>query len=72
MSIVIKAHFDGKAIIPDEPVILPINVPLELVIKRPPIKTQWNPRKAKAAVKRIASHAKPVGIPLDALHRENI
>ena len=30
MSIVIRAHYDGKVIIPDEPVNLPANKPLNL------------------------------------------
>lgn len=29
----IKAHFDGKVIIPDEPVNLPVNQPLNVVVK---------------------------------------
>ena len=33
----IQAHFDGKAIIPDEPVVLPKNTPLFILVgqKRP-------------------------------------
>ena len=29
MSIRVRAHFDGKAIIPDEPVDLPVDAPLQ-------------------------------------------
>ena len=29
----VRAHFDGKVIVPDEPVRLPINMPLDLDIK---------------------------------------
>ena len=29
MSVKVRAHFDGKAIIPDEPVDLPVDKPLE-------------------------------------------
>jgi len=37
MSIKVRAHFDGKAIIPDEPVDLPVDQPLqaELTVVRP-------------------------------------
>ncbi len=30
---VLKAHFDGKALIPDEPVDLPVNCALEIDVK---------------------------------------
>jgi len=70
VSIVIKAHFDGKTIVPDEPVDLPINQPLEFELKQP--EPEWDPEKARAALKRIAARAKPVGIPLEALRRENL
>jgi len=30
---VLKAHFDGKVLVPDEPVKLPVNRPLELHIQ---------------------------------------
>ena len=33
MTILIKAHFDGKAFIPDEPVDLPVNRPLTLTVE---------------------------------------
>jgi hypothetical protein len=33
MTMTIKAHFDGRAIIPDEPVELPLNEPLEVQIQ---------------------------------------
>lgn len=70
MAIVIRAHFDGKTIVPDEPVDLPVNEPLEFEFK--PREPDWDPEKAKAAIRRIASRAKPVGIPLEALRRENM
>lgn len=72
MSVIIKAHFDGKTIVPDEPVDLPINEPLEFELKQSPEELAWDPEKAKAAIKRIVSRAKPVGIPLEALRRENM
>ena len=30
---VLKAHFDGKVLVPDEPVDLPLNCPLEVQVK---------------------------------------
>ena len=29
----VRAHFDGRVIVPDEPVSLPVNTPLELDVK---------------------------------------
>jgi len=37
----LKAHFDGKALIPDEPVDLPLNCALEIEIK--PIQNEGGP-----------------------------
>ncbi len=72
MAMVIKAHYDGKTIVPDEPVDLPVNEPLELELKQSSAELAWDPEKAKAAIRRITSRAKPVGLPLEALRRENI
>ena len=35
MSMTIRAHFDGRVIIPDEPVELPVDQPLELEVRLP-------------------------------------
>jgi hypothetical protein len=73
MSIVIKAHFDGKTIVPDEPVDLPVNEPLEFVLWQQPLHLPWNPKKARAALKRLASRAvHGLNIPDEALRRENL
>jgi hypothetical protein len=34
MTLHVRAHFDGRAIVPDEPVDLPVNEPLEVRIDR--------------------------------------
>jgi len=72
MSIIIKAHYDGKTIVPDEPVDLPVNEPLEFELKQVADELKWDPERAKEAVRRIASRAKPVGLPLNAIGRESI
>ena len=72
MSVVIRMHFDGKVFVPDQPVDVPINEPLDFELKQSPEELKWDPEKARAAIKRIASRAKPVGIPLEALRRENM
>jgi hypothetical protein len=72
VSVIIKAHYDGKTIVPDEPVDLPVNEPLEFELRQSSAEFVWDPEKAKAAIRRITSRAKPVGLPLEALKRENV
>jgi len=40
---VLKAHFDGKVLIPDEPVNLPVNCALEVSVQRAPVKKNVSP-----------------------------
>ncbi len=72
MSTVIRMHFDGRVFVPEGPVDLPVNEPLDFELKLADGGPQWDPEKAKDAVRRIASRAKPVGIPREALRRENM
>jgi hypothetical protein len=72
MSVVIRAHFDGKTIVPDEPVDLPVGQSLEIELKQVPQVLGWDPEKAREAIKRIASRAVPANIPSEALRREHI
>jgi len=73
MSVIIKAHYDGKAIIPDEPVDLPVNEPLEVELRSSPEFLPWDSEKAKEAWERLKSHAIPgLNIPDEALRRENM
>ena len=66
MSVVIRAHFDGKVIVPDEPVDLPIDKPLRgelTVIEAEP--------EREAAWQRLKSRkVRGSSIPLEALRRE--
>ena len=74
LSIKIRAHYDSKAIIPDEPVDLPIDEPLELevTVVRPHEEAADFERR-RAALRRIAKEAvRGVNIPLEALRRENM
>ena len=74
MSVIIKAHFDGKTIVPDEPVNLPINKPLEAELRfvEPEQKTKDIARR-RAALRRFSSRAvRGVNIPAEALRRENL
>ena len=73
MSVVIRMHFDGKVFVPDQPVDVPINEPLDFELRQPPVELKWDPKKARAAIKRIASRAKHgLNIPDEALRRENM
>lgn len=70
---VIRAHFDGKTLVLDEPVDLPINEPLEFELRQAPEQIPWDPEKAKEAVRRIAARAvHGLNIPDEALRRENL
>lgn len=72
MTTRIRAHFDGKKLILDEPVDLPINEPLEFDLATPE-SLPWDPSKAEDAWEWIKSH--PIGgldIPDEALRRENL
>ncbi len=69
----IRAHFDGKVIIPDEPVQLPINQPLAITLTEFSTSEvddliQTRLARLRASSGRIDGPA----IPLDALRRENL
>ena len=70
---VIRAHYDGKALILDEPVDLPINEPLEFELLPTPVCLPWDPSKADEAWESFKSH--PISglhISDEALRRENL
>lgn len=72
MSIVIRAHFDGKVIVPDEPLDLPAG-PVEAELRpghsRLP---QEEIERRLAALDRLASRAKHgITLPQEALSRES-
>ena len=73
MAIVIKAHYDGKTIVPDEPVDLPVGEPLEFELKQTPQCLPWDPSKAEEAWTRLKSRRiHGLKIPDEALRRENL
>ncbi len=73
MSISIRMHFDGKVLIPDQPVDLPVDQPLDFELKQTPERLQWDPEKAKEAIKWRTDHAIPgLNIPDEALRRESM
>jgi len=72
MSIVIKAHFDGKVIVPDEPVDLPVDTPVSASITIVESKPGRSPER-EAAWQRLKSlRIAGLSIPDEALERSAI
>jgi hypothetical protein len=76
-----KAHFDGHVIVPDEPVELPVNTPLEVeVVKANGVSPDVDDPAVIAGklaafeeyVQRISRRPKGPGIPDEMLRREHI
>ena len=67
----IRAHYDGKTFVPDEPVDLPVDQPVEVELLSSDEKAKEIERKL-AALQRIASRAVNANIPDEALRRENM
>ena len=74
MSKVIRMRFDGKVFIPEEPVDMPINEPLDFEYKPPePKLAPEEIARRRAALRRFAARAvKGANIPLEELRRENM
>ncbi len=72
MAMRIRAHYDGKTIVPDDPVDLPINQ--SLVIQLAVEKPQRRRTSSKDAAWRrlLAGRVSGVRIPDEALRRENM
>jgi hypothetical protein len=77
MAITIRAHYDGKVIVPDEPVDLPISEPLEVELRplvtkgllvRDDVRVEEKRRLLTESSGRISAPA----IPAEALRRENL
>ena len=69
MSVIIRAHFDGINIIPDEPVDLPVNEPLEFELKA----KAGRSTEQEAAWERLKSkRLTGLSISDEALRRENM
>lgn len=77
MPITIRAHFDGKVIVPDEPIDLPVDQPLEVELKPLVAEDAETPRvlSIEETRKRLAQATGRItgpSIPLEALRRENL
>lgn len=72
MSVVARVHFDGKVIIPDEPVDLPVgeSIEAEFRVSSPP---EDRRRATQAAWEQFVACVVPgLNIPEDAFRRENM
>jgi hypothetical protein len=80
MALTIRAHFDGKVIVPEEPVDLPVGQSLEVELKLvPTLETLEGSDYQKLSIEeRLERLARATGrisgpaIPLEALRRENL
>jgi len=74
MSVTIRAHFDGKVLVPEEPVYLPLHQILDLEWKSLADIPSLNQREqARAALQRLLLRAvQEAAIPDEALQRENM
>ncbi len=74
MSVVIRVHFDGKTIVPDEPVDLPIGQTMEAEFRvpEPRLASEEIERRLEALRNLEAIAVKGAEIPLEALRRENL
>ena len=74
MTVRIKAHFDGKAIVPDEPVNLPAGTPVTVEFAAlDTLSTFGSLEDRLTALNRLASMALPgLKISDEALRRENL
>jgi len=74
MAIRIRAHYDGKTFVPDEPVHLQAGEQVEIVTPfLSEEEARWDPEKARAALREfMANPIKGLNIPDEALRRENL
>jgi len=77
MPVTIRAHFDGRVIVPDEPVELPVGEPLEVELKPIAVTREGFDRNLTVdeRLQRLASASGRISgpnIPAEALRRENL
>ena len=72
MSVVIRVHFDGKTIVPDEPVDLPVNEPMEAEFRTLGARAARRKKARKAWERFTANPLKGLSISDESLRRENM
>ena len=73
MSVKIRAHYDGKTFVPDEPVDLEIGEEIQIMLKSRSVKPAPTIEKRLAAWERFTARGvRGANIPAEALRRENM
>ena len=72
MAIVIKAHYDGKVIVPDEPVDLPVGEPIEAELRVPSLRHDRRAQTQAEWEEFSACVVDGLRLPEDAFRRENL
>ena len=72
MSVVIRMHFDGKVFIPEEPVDVPVNEPLEAEFKTLNARAERRKRAREAWERFTANPITGLSISDESLRRENL
>lgn len=73
MAIRVRVHYDGKTIVPEEPIDVPVDQTFEADLYVEPGKPEDDFERRRAALHRVASRGvRGVSIPLEALRRENL
>ena len=68
-----RAHFDGKVLIPDEPVEIPVGQPVQVQLTPATTQPAVSPEERRAAIDRLLSRPiKGLSIPDAALTREGL
>lgn len=73
MTKTIRAHFDGQVIVPDEPVDIPVHVPMEVQVTVTDSHPVMSPEARRMVIDRMLSRAlSGINLPAAALSREGI
>jgi hypothetical protein len=72
MSVVIKAHYDGKTIVPDEPLDLPVDTPIKVELTVVDDKRGSSPEREAAWQRLKSMRISGLHIPDEALRREDL
>jgi len=72
MAVVIRAHYDGKNIVPDEPVDLPNGTPVDAILTVVDTKSERSAERETAWQQMLSLRISGIHIPDEALRRENM
>ncbi|MCL5103503.1 MAG: hypothetical protein M1133_05235 [Armatimonadetes bacterium] len=72
MSVVIRVHFDGKTLVPEEPVDLPINESIEAELRVAEVRPGRSPEREAAWQRLLSLRISGLDVPDFALSRESM